>query len=165
MRGRLKSESGANAVEFALILPILIVLIFGIFFGGLAYNRQLALTQSAREGARFAATLPLGGATAPNQDWFDDVVERIEESSTGSLADGQPGRYICVRFVDDQGASVEEEVGDTSVSNCDVDSSAVTNRARVEVVVARPANLEFIFYNFPVTLRAQSIARYEGKIG
>jgi len=51
----IKSEKGASAVEFALILPILIILVFGIVQFGIAFNNYIALTHAAREGARLAA--------------------------------------------------------------------------------------------------------------
>ena len=51
---RLKNEKGQAMVEFALLLPILLILLMGIIdFGWLFYN-QLALNNSCREGARFA---------------------------------------------------------------------------------------------------------------
>ena len=50
-----KKQKGASAVEFAIILPILIMLIFAIFQFGIAYNNYIALTHAAREGARLAA--------------------------------------------------------------------------------------------------------------
>jgi len=53
--GIIKNERGASAVEFALILPILVILIFGIFEFGIAYNNYIAITHAAREGARLAA--------------------------------------------------------------------------------------------------------------
>ena len=51
----IKNENGASAVEFAIILPILVILIFGIVEFGIAYNNYLAITHAAREGARLAA--------------------------------------------------------------------------------------------------------------
>jgi Flp pilus assembly protein TadG len=45
-------ESGAAAVELALVLPMLLMLIFGIVDFGRAYNAKISLTQAAREGAR-----------------------------------------------------------------------------------------------------------------
>jgi len=53
--GIMKNERGASAVEFALILPILVMLVFGIFQFGIAYNNYIAITHAAREGARLAA--------------------------------------------------------------------------------------------------------------
>ncbi|QCQ22966.1 pilus assembly protein [Desulfoglaeba alkanexedens ALDC] len=54
-----KAEKGAAAVEFAIILPILIMLLFGIFQFGIAFNNYIAITHAAREGARLAAVDPL----------------------------------------------------------------------------------------------------------
>jgi len=48
-------ERGATAVEFALLLPMLLLLVFGIVDFGRALNAQITLTQAAREGARLAA--------------------------------------------------------------------------------------------------------------
>ena len=48
-------EHGAAAVEFALILPILVLLVFGIVEFAVAYNNQQGLHAAAREGARIAA--------------------------------------------------------------------------------------------------------------
>jgi len=49
------SEQGSAIVEFALILPILLLILFGIInFGILMYN-QAVITNAAREGARWAA--------------------------------------------------------------------------------------------------------------
>ena len=48
----IKDQNGGAAVEFALILPLLIFLLFGIVeFGLLQYNK-LILTNASREGAR-----------------------------------------------------------------------------------------------------------------
>jgi Flp pilus assembly protein TadG len=48
-------EAGAVAVEFALVLPILLLVVFGIIDFGRMLNAQISLTQAAREGARWAA--------------------------------------------------------------------------------------------------------------
>jgi len=48
----LRDEKGAAMVEFGLILPLLIMLLFGaIEFGLLMYNKQV-ITNASREGAR-----------------------------------------------------------------------------------------------------------------
>lgn len=46
------SEKGAAAVEFALVVPLLLLLVVGIFDFGRAYNVQITLTQAARAAAR-----------------------------------------------------------------------------------------------------------------
>lgn len=64
-------DRGAAAVEFALLLPVLLLIVFGIIDFGRALNAQITLTQAAREGARLAA---LG---EPN------VVSRTQAAATG----------------------------------------------------------------------------------
>ena len=54
-KSKLKNEKGTSAVEFALVLPIFIMLVFGIFQFGIAFNNWIAITHAAREGARLAA--------------------------------------------------------------------------------------------------------------
>lgn len=52
-------DRGAAAVEFALILPILLLLIGGIIdFGNLYYN-QIIVSNAARDGARLVAANPV----------------------------------------------------------------------------------------------------------
>lgn len=65
-----RSERGAGVVEFALVLPLLMMLVFGVVQFGLLYNRQQALHASAREGARLAA-LPSATDTEITQRALD----------------------------------------------------------------------------------------------
>ena len=51
----LRDEQGAAAVEMALVLPLLLLLLFGIIDFGRVLNAQITLTEAAREGARAAA--------------------------------------------------------------------------------------------------------------
>jgi Flp pilus assembly pilin Flp len=52
-RGR--DERGAAVVEFALILPLLVLFVFGIVEFGRAYSARIELTGAVREGARAVA--------------------------------------------------------------------------------------------------------------
>ena len=66
-RGR-AGDRGATAVEFALLLPLLLMMVFGLIDFGRALNAQLTLTQAAREGARLAALgAPVPAVTARTQ--------------------------------------------------------------------------------------------------
>lgn len=60
-REKIRSERGAAMVEFALILPLILLLLFGVIEFGRAYNVKVQLTGAAREGARVVA---LGGNEA-----------------------------------------------------------------------------------------------------
>ncbi len=65
-----KNEKGASAVEFALILPILVILIFGIFEFAIAFNSYVTITHAAREGVRLAAV------DLNNPDLKNIIIER-----------------------------------------------------------------------------------------
>ena len=54
-RRRWNNEFGAELVEFAFVLPLLLMLIFGIFWFSRAYNVYETITRAAREGARVGA--------------------------------------------------------------------------------------------------------------
>ena len=51
---RVRSQSGAELVEFALVLPLLLLVFGGIVDFGLLLQRQQVVTNAAREGARLA---------------------------------------------------------------------------------------------------------------
>ena len=60
------NERGAVAVEFALLAPVLVLLLLGIMEFGRAYNVQVSLSSAAREGVRVMAITnnPTGARTA-----------------------------------------------------------------------------------------------------
>lgn len=58
-----KRQKGVVAVEAALLLPILLVLVFGIIEFGVALYDKAVITNAAREGARFGIVV----ATPPRQ--------------------------------------------------------------------------------------------------
>jgi Flp pilus assembly protein TadG len=55
-------------VEFAIVLPILIVLLFGIVQFGILFNNYVTLTDAARAGARAAAVSRQNGDPAGTAD-------------------------------------------------------------------------------------------------
>ena len=68
-------DHGAAAVELALVLPLLLLLVFGIIDFGRMLNTQITLTEAAREGARAAA---LG----------HDPAQRVARTANGTAVDG-----------------------------------------------------------------------------
>jgi len=86
IRRRLMCERGAELIEFAIVTPLLLLLVFGIANFGLMFQRYEVLTNAAREGARVAA-LPdyCVGATAPT---CTDVTNRVNQYLAGSGVSG-----------------------------------------------------------------------------
>jgi Flp pilus assembly protein TadG len=62
---RRTNESGQAVVEFAVILPVLLMILFAILQFGIVFNNYIQVTAAAREGARKAAvSRSLGTAAA-----------------------------------------------------------------------------------------------------
>ena len=98
-RGRgTASERGTAAVELAIILPDLILLVFGIIQFGVAFNRTLGLNAAVREGGRSAS---VGGSYTDIQTAIfnaqslfatsDIIVTTNPPTSATSGAGGTPG--------------------------------------------------------------------------
>jgi hypothetical protein len=56
-------ERGATLVETAMVLPLLVMLVFGIIDFGAIFNDKIAMRQGAREGARQVVTGNIGNDT------------------------------------------------------------------------------------------------------
>ena len=70
---RRKGERGAELIEFALVFPLLLMVILGCVDFAWVFQRNEVVTNAAREGAR-VASLPGYGAT--------DVTNRVNEYLT-----------------------------------------------------------------------------------
>jgi Flp pilus assembly protein TadG len=102
---RATTERGAAAVEFALVFPLLILLVFGVVEFGAAWSQSTDVRHGAREAARLAAVdyNPLDEAAA-------DQINTIIAAA-------------CSRMGSDSGASIEitletagaDDVGDVGV--------------------------------------------------
>jgi len=84
IRHKLRREDGAAAVEFALIVGLLAMLIFGMMEYGLAFWQVQNLRAATREGARVAA---VGGDDS-------QIKTAVINASTGSLPAGFSGISI-----------------------------------------------------------------------
>src|SRR5713226_5721761 len=58
LRRRLRDSRGQNAVEFALLLPVLMLILFGILDLGRLFFAAIAITNAARDGARYGIEHP-----------------------------------------------------------------------------------------------------------
>jgi Flp pilus assembly protein TadG len=68
-------EKGQTMVEFTLVLPVLLVVLFGIIQFGLTFKNYVALTDAVRAGARTAAVSRLSGTRV------NDTVNRVKGAS------------------------------------------------------------------------------------
>ena len=79
---------GSELLEFAFTLPILMMLLLGIFWVGRAYNLYETMTRAAREGARVAVAPACsacsGGGQLPS---IDTVATAVQNSMTSFALD------------------------------------------------------------------------------
>jgi Flp pilus assembly protein TadG len=87
-RGRKARDRGSVAVEFALVLPVLLLIVFGIVDFGRALNAQIVLTGAAREGVRLAA---LGYSSAAVQARVDAAAPDLSGVTVTIAASCAPG--------------------------------------------------------------------------
>lgn len=87
--GGLRDQAGAALVEFSLVAILLFTIVALIVQGGLVFGAWLAITNAAREGARYAA--PCINREAPYNCQYngytdDDAVEaRVRDMARGWL--------------------------------------------------------------------------------
>ena len=99
---KLRSESGASAVEFALLLPVLMMILFGIIEFGLALHRQAILTNASREGARLGIVQSVPAITTAAVDAKIDSYlgpAGIPPGTVGRTIVGVPGSVTGVPVI------------------------------------------------------------------
>jgi Flp pilus assembly protein TadG len=82
---RTRSERGQTAVEFALVIPVMLLFILGIFQIGSTYFNKESLQTAARDGARAGAIHTGSTPAVIIQDAKDAVTANAVGLTTGSL--------------------------------------------------------------------------------
>ncbi len=83
-RSALREESGQALVEAAIVLPVLLVLVFGVVMAGRVVHAKIAVQAAAREAGRALAT-----ASSEHQGLTDaDNAARSAADGYGLAADG-----------------------------------------------------------------------------
>lgn len=152
-------ERGAALIEFALLLPLVMALLLGIFTGGFAYFQKISLADAAREGARYGASLKHDGTPGGITAWESSVEARVIELSGGQL----DAADVCVKLVTptntaDSTCGVDNPAGAAS------DPTALAPASLVKVSATKVATIEAIFFTASPTLSAEVVARYERDI-
>ena len=141
-------------LEFALVLPLLMSLVLGIYTGGLAYSHKISLVEAIREGARYGASLPVGSGVGAVTTWEAGVRNRVVSASGGDVAYGD----VCAKFVLPTGGS-----------DCGLgDPPGATNEPTVHLVkvsATKQAKVEFFFVTLEPLLRGELVARFERDTG
>lgn len=148
-------EHGAAAVEFALLLPLLVVLAFGISEFGTAYNRSQAMQAAVREGARLAST-----GDVPISDITVRVHNALQEAAANQTAfppSGSLGGVVDVELFKIASAT---DAGSPTTTGCDTGDFGVRVVASVNEAHRDEYGLNLIVLpEFPLSHRSEAIFR------
>lgn len=160
-----RTDRGAVAVEFALVLPLVIVLLLGTVTAGVAYSHGIGLTNAVREGARFGAVTVKGGSWGSavvgrtKQTQFDDptatttICAWLLQNTSG--VDAQPSFQVAT------GSIVTPSASCPAVTSLSLPS--VPDKKCLSVVWAsRPYKIQTgLFGTYPGNMKPKSAALYE----
>ena len=165
------NERGAEAVELAVALPILVMLLLGTVTAGLAFFDKISLNGAAREAGRFGATYPEADAASPD-GWFVDVASVAQIAATGSLSDDVAGRSVCVARGSEGGSVRRYVVGFSDPIDSGVFADAWcpsgapilppgSAHEAVQVVVERDALIQALLFSTTVHMVSDATTRFE----
>ena len=114
MRRRLRNDNGNAAVEFALLVPVLILLVAGLVDFGRAYFTRMELENAARAGAQYgilhgsddlatirdavrqASEVPTADLTVNASTFCACPDGTAQNRTTGDCGGFKPGTYITI---------------------------------------------------------------------
>jgi Flp pilus assembly protein TadG len=171
---RRRGDDGAAAVEFALLFPIFMVLAMGTIAAGTAFSKQINITQAAREGSRFGATLdiPSTGGIGPWLSAVDTGLIGAAGAQDNPLA-GYTHRCVAyvrttttvagVTTIDTVNSKHSEDGGVATAGPCPKTTAPlIANTDYVQVTLTRDTSFNAIFLNPTIQLDATSVTPYEG---
>jgi Flp pilus assembly protein TadG len=89
-----RGEDGAAAVEFALVLPVLVIVLLGMVTGGMSFSNAIGVQNAVREGARFGAT-----GDVSQVSWAADVISRVRSTQFDDSATAAgSSTSVCVQL-------------------------------------------------------------------
>lgn len=96
-RDRTGSDDGVAVVEFALILPVLALMFFGMLDFGKTFNYWIDETHLANEGARWAVVNKNPASSGSLQEYIRSqaTTPELRNGGTGSVADPV---QVCIEF-------------------------------------------------------------------
>lgn len=159
-RKRCADDGGAAMIEFALVLPLFMVLLLGIVSAGLLWNTRLQIAHATREGARYASTVPVEQAFVSGT-WADNMRQVVVERSAGDL----DAADICVALVEEVTPVVWEEdamfTTNADGTPCYDDTSTGDDSLRVQVSAGTTQLFETGLWSKEVALDTRATARHE----
>lgn len=96
--GRRSRSRGQGLVEFAVSVPVFVLLLFGMLEFGFAFSHNLTLEYATREGARTGAALGPGTANVPCAQVDDQIIAAVQRVITSPGSPVDINRISAVRI-------------------------------------------------------------------
>jgi Flp pilus assembly protein TadG len=95
-----RDDRGAAMVEFAIVLPVLLLILLGIIEFGRAYNAQVSIQAAAREGAReLALRHSSAQVVSATRDGAPSVtIDSIAQTPCPATGDGKATVKVTEKF-------------------------------------------------------------------
>jgi len=171
--GKINNQNGAALVEFAIVLPLLLILIFGIIeFSVLFYDKAM-LTNATREGTRaailFADDRPIPAKADPDDPEYDSTYDYPGDVAAKKEAIETVVNQYCednlITFGDSSDLSIEEDTIKVEPGPCESSTDNVTVSVSYEYTfLVFPKLLAAFFsgsFSDPFTISARTVMRCE----
>jgi len=161
LRRTSRDDSGASAVEFALIVPLLLLIVFGIINFGILFSQQITINNGVREGARRAV---VADPAAPRS--CDQIISSVRNQLSGIALNAAQVQIKVTQngWSDGNGCGssfVTSNFGGSGANIPCTNSYNATDHSGSLVVEARYASsIPVSFPPFPTTLTLSSKAVY-----
>jgi Flp pilus assembly protein TadG len=125
-----QEQNGSSLIEFALVMPVMLLVMTGIFSFAVAINHQQQLTQAVGAGGQYLQQIRTS-TTDPCKDTFTAITSAAPNLTSASI-------------------TLTVTMGTTAVTakTCSGDQSLLTQGGNVSVAATYPCTLTAYAYNF-----------------
>ena len=155
-RGR--PETGASAVEFALVVPLLVMLLLGVTAAGIGLSNALGTTDAVREGARFGATTLVTPPPTGYGTWSAAVQAKTVALSDGSLT---ATSEVCVKLQKGTSTVVQQSSCTFTANEPPNPTSLQATDCIVKVWAKIPVEINIGVASWNIDVIRGSVAHYE----
>jgi Flp pilus assembly protein TadG len=156
LRQAARRDDGASAVEFALVLPILVLLLFGIISFGLYFAASLGLSNASREAARYGVVKNVATVSNPDGPKCSDLGKKLSDTINGTIGIVYPISFTLTRGTVSCTGSIAVPVGGNpgvvTLSTPDVSMCKGSTPGQDELIATTTADSKFFIPAVDISL-------------
>ena len=153
-----RSERGSAAVEFALVLPIVTMVVFGIIAFGIGFTQKQTLASAVRDGARFGSVGIYAAAAGSPRTCSDVVAKTRQHATTVGMTGSQVSVSVTRGTTPVCAATGSSVTGSPTASPCA--NASATDDLTVQAVYVGRLNIPLVMSK-SVTMTSSGVYRCE----